>query len=92
MDTNHVHHRTTFRGSLLEGRDAERIDRLAAVSAGPAPEGPLLLAEVDGEPVAATGLFDRRMIADPASADLALRVRLRLLRLQVRLIVAVHGI
>jgi hypothetical protein len=84
--------RVTFRGSLGEGRDGERLDRLAAVSAGRPPEGVVLLAEVEGEPVGAIGLFDRQAIFDPVRSNLALRMRLRLLRLGLRLIVAVHGL
>ena len=86
-----IHH-ATFRGSLGEGVDGERIDRLAALSAGRRPEGVVLLAEVEGEPVAAVGLFDRREVMDPTRSNLGLRLRLRLLRLQLRLIVAVHGL
>jgi hypothetical protein len=84
--------RTTFRGSLGEGADGQRIERLAALSASPPPQGVVLLAEVDGEPVAAIGLFDRHAVSDPARSRLATRVRLHLLRLQLRLIVAVHGL
>ena len=82
----------TFRGSLGEGRDAQQIDRLAALSATRPPEGVVLLAEVEGEPVAAIGLFDRHSVSDPDRSSLALRIRLHLLRLQVRLTVAVHGL
>jgi hypothetical protein len=82
----------TFRGSLGEGTDGERIDRLATLSASPPPEGVVLLAEVEGDPVAAIGLFDRRTVADPARFTLATRLRLHLFRLQLRLIVAVHGL
>ena len=84
--------RATFRGSLGEGGDGERIDRLAALSARRAPEGVVLLAEVEGEPIAAIGLFDGQTVSDPARSGLALRIRLNLLRLQLRLIVAVHGL
>jgi hypothetical protein len=84
--------RATFRGSLGEGVDGERIDRLAALSSGRRPAGVVLLAEVDGEPVAAVGLFDRREVTDPTRSNLGLRLRLHLLRLQLRLIVAVHGL
>ena len=84
--------RAKFRGSLREGADGERIDRLAALSASRPPEGVVLLAELEGEPVAAVGLFDRQTVADPARSTLALRMRLHLLRLQVRLIVAVRGL
>jgi hypothetical protein len=84
--------RATFRGSLREGADGERIDRLAALSARRPPEGMVLLAELEGEPVAAVGLFDRHTVADPTRSNLALRMRLHLLRLQLRLIVAVRGL
>ena len=83
--------RPTFRGSLGDGDDADRIHRLAALAASPPPEGVVLLAEVEGEPVAAIGLFDRRTVADPARSNLGLRMRLHLLRLQLRLVVAVRG-
>jgi len=84
--------RPTFRGSLGEGTDGERIDRLAALSATRAPEGVVLLAEMEGEPIAAVGLFDRQTVADPARSTFAVRVGLHLLRLQLRLIVAVRGL
>jgi hypothetical protein len=81
----------TFRGSLGEGADGERINRLAAFTGSPVPEGVVLLAEVEGEPVAAIGIFDGHAVADPVRATFALRLRLYLLRLQLRLIVAVRG-
>jgi hypothetical protein len=84
--------RATFRGSLGEGADGQRICRLATLSAGQPPEGVVLLAEVEGEPVAAIGLFDGREVSDPARSSLPTRIRLHLLRLQVRLTVAVHGL
>jgi hypothetical protein len=84
--------RTTFRGSLGEGADGARIGHLAALSASPPPQGVVLLAEVEGEPVAAIGLFDGHAVSDPARAGFATRIRLHLLRLQLRLTVAVHGL
>ena len=84
--------RATFRGSLAEGRDAERIHRLAALSASRPPEGVILLAELEGEPVAAVGLFDRHTVVDPARSSLAVRMGLHLVRLQLRLVVAVRGL
>jgi hypothetical protein len=81
----------TFRGSFGEGCDAEEIGRLAALSASRPPEGMVLLAEVGGEPVAAIGLFDGHAVSDPARSSFAMRLRLHLLRLQVRLIAAVRG-
>jgi hypothetical protein len=84
--------RTTFRGSLGEGADGQEIGRLAALSARRPPQGVVLLAEVEGEPVAAIGLFDGRAVSDPARSSFATRMRLHLLRLELRLIVAVHGL
>lgn len=82
---------TTFSGSLSDGVDAEHLSHLAALSGGSPPEGVVLFAEVAGDPVAAIGLFDRRSVSDPRRAGLALRTRLRLLRLHLRLVVAVRG-
>jgi hypothetical protein len=82
----------TIRGAVADGADGERINRLAALAASRPPEGMVLLAEVDGDPVAAIGLFDGHAISDPGRSTLALRVRLRLLRLPLRLLVAVTGL
>ena len=82
----------TIRGVLPEGADGERLNRLAAITGRRPPQGPVLLAEIDGHPVAAVGIFDRRAISDPARSGIALRLRLRLTRLSLRLIVAVHGL
>jgi hypothetical protein len=84
--------RPTFRGSLGEGPDGERINRMAALSGGEPPQGVVLLAELEGEPVAAVGVFDGNAVSDPTRSNLMLRMRLQLLRLQVRLTVAVHGL
>jgi hypothetical protein len=81
----------TFRGSVGDGADAERIDRLAELSASRPPEGVVLFAEREGEPVAAVGLFDRHTVTDPARSTLDLRMRLHLLRLGLLLIVSLRG-
>jgi hypothetical protein len=52
----------------------------------------VLLAEVQGDPVAAIGIFDGHAISDPGRSTLALRMLLHLLRLQLRLTVAVYGV
>jgi hypothetical protein len=83
---------TTIRGTVAEGPDAERIARLAAAARSRQPEGPVLLAELEGEPVAAIGVFDGHAIAAPDRSSLALRIRLHLLRLQARLIAAAGGV
>ena len=82
----------SIRGIVADGADGERISRLATLADSRAPEGVVLLAEVAGDPVAAIGIFDRHVISDPRRATLALRMRLHLLRLQLRMIVALRGI
>jgi hypothetical protein len=84
-------HNTTFRGSHLDGADAEAIRRLAADRPGTLPEGLVLFAEVDGEPVAAIGIGDGRLVGDAERATVAVRTRLRLERLYVRLVHSVWG-
>jgi hypothetical protein len=83
---------TTIRGAVVDGVDGERINRLAALTHSRSPEGPVLLAEIEGDPVAAIGIFDRHAIFDPRRSTLALRMRLRLLRLPLRLIATVYGL
>ena len=85
-------HTATIRGALADSADGERLDRLAALTGSRTPEGAVLLAEIHGDPVAAIGLFDRHAIADPDRATLALRTRLHLVRLGLRLVVAIHGL
>jgi hypothetical protein len=81
----------TIRGVLVDGADGEAINRLAALTGKHPPDGAVLLAELEGDPVAAIGIFDGHAISDPHRSTLALRMRLRLLRLQLRLIVSVYG-
>jgi hypothetical protein len=83
---------TTIRGAVAEGADGERINRLAALSGARPPEGAVLLAEMEGDPIAAIGIFDGRAIFNPGRSTLELRVRLRVLRLQLRLIATVYGV
>jgi hypothetical protein len=82
---------TTFRGSLLEGTDHERIVHLAALSRTRPPEGVVLLAEVHGEAVAAVGIFDGQMVSDPARSTVLLQTRLHLLRVALRVIATLRG-
>ncbi len=50
----------------LAGSDeAHLVRRLAALDDAPPLAGPVLLALVDGEPVAALSLLDRRVVANP---------------------------
>jgi hypothetical protein len=66
--------------------------RLAELAGTRPPEGAVPLAEVDSDPVAAIGIFDGHTISDPARSTLALRMRLRLLRLPLRVIATIYGI
>ena len=81
----------TIRGALVDGADGERINQLAALTGTRPPEGAVLLAEIEGDPIAAVGIFDRHAIFDPHRSSFPLRMRLRLLRLRVRLIATVYG-
>jgi hypothetical protein len=82
----------TIRGALADGGDAERLNRLAALAGSTAPEGVVLLAEVEGDAVAAIGIFDGHTISDPGRSTLALRIRLHVRRLELRLIMAMCGV
>ncbi|MCW2986630.1 MAG: hypothetical protein JWR63_4200, partial [Conexibacter sp.] len=52
--------------------DAHALARLAALDSSRLPTGPLLLAEIDGEPWAAVALRNGRAIADPFRPTAAL--------------------
>ena len=45
--------------------DGPALTRLAALDSAPAPFGPALIAEVDGEPRAVLSLHDGAVVADP---------------------------
>jgi hypothetical protein len=72
--------------------EPEPIRRLASLAGEPAPRGPVLLAELDDEPVAAIGIADGTAIADPARSNPAIATLLRLRRLEVRAVVAIWGV
>jgi hypothetical protein len=59
--------------------DARALRRLASLSGELLPEGPFVLAEVDGEPLAALSLSTGASLADPfrATYDLVALLRLR---------------
>ena len=80
----------TFRLSS-DDDDAAAIQRLAEIDAHDAPNGPALLAELDGEPVAAIGFVDGRTVADPHRATPSLLTLLRMRRLETRAIAFVFG-
>jgi hypothetical protein len=71
--------------------DAAAIQRLAQIDTHDAPHGPALLAELDGEPVAAIGFVDGRTVADRRRATPSLLTLLSLRRLETRAIAFVFG-
>jgi hypothetical protein len=72
--------------------EPEPVRRLAAIAGAPPPSGPVMLAELDDEPVAAIGIADGRSIADPCRSNPAIVALLKLRRLEVRTLVAIFGI
>jgi hypothetical protein len=61
------------------GRDGEAVRRLAALDDARELDAPVVLALVDGEPIAAISLLDRRVVANPfvASAEAVALLNLR---------------
>ena len=59
--------------------DAVAVRRLAALDSRGAPRDPVLLGEMDGEPVAALSLADGHVVADPfrPTAELVALLRVR---------------
>jgi hypothetical protein len=64
---------------MAESDEAAVVRRLAALDDQAAPDGPVLLALMDGEAVAALSLLDRRVVANPflCTRDLIQLLRLR---------------
>jgi hypothetical protein len=80
----------SFRMSSDED-DAATIRRLAELDADEPPAGPALLAELDGEPVAAIGFADGRTVADRRRASSWVLTLLRMRRVETRAIAFVFG-
>jgi hypothetical protein len=81
----------TARLSLADGTDRESILRLASLNQETAPDGPVVLAEEAGEPVAAIGIADGSLVADPSRAGPAIVWLLHLRRLEALLIGSIWG-
>ena len=58
-------HTPTISIRATTASDGPTLTRLAALDSAPVPSGPVLLAEIDGEPRAALSLRDRSVVADP---------------------------
>jgi len=71
--------------------DDDGLARLGAVGSS-APRGAVVVADVDGSPVAAVGLADGRVAADPARSSPAILTALRLRRWETWLIGAIWGV
>ena len=65
-------------------RDARRLERLAALDSGPTPDGPTLIAEMDGQLVAALPLTGTSPVADPFVPTATVVEMLRLRAAQLR--------
>lgn len=82
----------TTRLSLGDGADGESVRRLAALADSPVPEGPVVIADVDGESVAAVGLKAGEAVADPARSSSSILTFLRLRRLEIRVVGSIWGL
>jgi hypothetical protein len=80
-----------IRVSTAEDDDSGSLDGLAARSGATAPSGPVMLAEIDGEPVAAVTLAEGTAFEDPCRSDASILTLLRLRRWEFKLITAVFG-
>jgi hypothetical protein len=80
-----------IRLSMGDENDRRSIDRLACEAGTASPEGAVLLAEIDGEPVAAVGFADGRAVSHPSRSHPAILQYLRLRRLEAYLIGSIWG-
>lgn len=69
---------------MAENRDTRTLVRLGALDSGPVPEGPALVAEIDGDAVAALPLDGGRPLADPFRQTSAMIELLELRAAQLR--------
>jgi hypothetical protein len=81
----------SVRLSTLDGGDRESLRRLASLNDSPPPSGPVVLAEVDSDPVAALSLSDGDTVADPSRSSSSIIALLHLHYLEARVIGAIWG-
>ncbi|HEY1273262.1 MAG TPA: hypothetical protein VGF25_00030 [Thermoleophilaceae bacterium] len=81
----------TVRISVPSDSDAEAIRRLASLQGSAPPDGPVAIADVDGEPVAALGLADGDAVADPRRAGRHVMTLLHLHRIEFRVLASIWG-
>jgi hypothetical protein len=80
-----------IRVSTPEEDESGSLDRLAARSGAAGLSGPVMLAEIDGEPVAALAISDGSALEDPCRSDASILALLRLRRWEFKLITSVFG-
>jgi hypothetical protein len=81
-----------IRFSTVDEDDRESLRRLAALDDSPAPDAPVVLAELDGDPVAALSIGDGHAVEDPFRSNAGIIALLHLHRLQARVIGAIWGV
>ena len=79
----------TIRLSVADDSDGNTISRLASLTDSAAPDGPVMLAEVAGEPVAALGIAAGDAVADPSRSSRTILALLHLHRLEARALRAI---
>jgi hypothetical protein len=76
-----------IRMSVADPRDEASVERLAALTGTHAPAGPFVMAELEGEPVAAISIADGQTVAHPyLYPHTGVLLTLHLRRLEARLI------
>jgi hypothetical protein len=76
-----------IRLSVADQRDEASVERLASLAGTHAPDGPFVMAEVDGEPVAAVGIADGTTVTHPYLYEhTGILLTLHLRRLEARMI------
>ena len=82
----------SIRISTMDDGDQESVRSLAALDGNPVPEAPVVLAEIDGIPVAALGIGDGAAVADRSRVSAGTIALLKLQRLEARLLAAFCGL
>lgn len=80
-----------IRLSVDDDDDRASLERLAELVHDKPPSDPVMLAEIDGEPVAAVSLVDGATVEDPRRSSPGMLTLLRMRRWECKLIVSVFG-
>jgi hypothetical protein len=82
----------TIRLACVGDDDGPAVEQLAALDDARPPYGPVMLAELGGEPVAAVGIAHGEVVANRSRAGSAIVTLLQLHRLEIRLIGGIWGL